>query len=88
MPRDFWVLSSDGRASPLQGECQRFDSVSTHHILSVLVMSGAVVQLVRILACHAGGRGFESRPLRQALFYFLYFCVFLSCLDLFPVIVG
>ncbi len=61
MPRDFWVLSSDGRASPLQGECQRFDSVSTHHILSVLVMSGAVVQLVRILACHAGGRGFESR---------------------------
>ena len=26
---------------------------------------GAVVQLVRILACHARGRGFESRPHRR-----------------------
>ena len=27
---------------------------------------GVVVQLVRIPACHAGGRGFESRPYRQS----------------------
>ncbi len=27
--------------------------------------NGAVVQLVRITACHAVGRGFESRPHRQ-----------------------
>ena len=26
---------------------------------------GSVVQLVRIHACHAWGRGFESRPDRQ-----------------------
>ena len=31
----------------------------------VVFESGSVVQLVRIHACHAWGRGFESRPDRQ-----------------------
>ena len=39
------------------------------HLLEVTldeVNTGAVVQLVRIPACHAGGREFESRPFRQS----------------------
>ena len=28
---------------------------------------GAVVQMVRMPACHAGGHGFKSRPFRQHL---------------------
>ncbi len=46
------------------------------YICTRLKKQGSVVQLVRIRACHARGRGFESRPDRKVLeirglFYFL-----------------
>ena len=57
------ALSSAGRASALQAECQRFDPVSAHHFFCLF--AGLVVQLVRMPPCHGGGRGFESHPGRQ-----------------------
>ena len=50
--------SSAGRASALQAEGHRFEPCCSHHC-------GLVVQLVRTLACHARGRGFEPHPGRH-----------------------
>ena len=54
-----WEHSSAGRASALQAEGHRFEPCCAHHYF------GLVAQLVRVLACHAGGRGFESLPGRH-----------------------
>ena len=56
-----WEHSSAGRASALQAEGHRFEPYCSHHLF------GPVVQLVRTLACHARGRGFESHPGRHQI---------------------
>ena len=56
-----WKHSSAGRASALQSEGHRFDPCCFHHY------NGSVAQLVRVPACHAGGRGFE--PLLSRHFF-------------------
>ena len=57
-----WALSSAGRASALQAGGHRFEPCSAHHLFF-----GPVVQLVRTLACHARGRGFEPHSGRQTM---------------------
>ena len=66
--------SSVGRASALQAEGHRFEPYCFHHRASEKAIceanesnlalkrqiNGPVVQLVRTLACHARGQGFES----------------------------
>ena len=42
-----------------------FADIKIYVIFATAKSNGLVVQLVRIPACHAGGREFESRPDRK-----------------------
>ena len=52
---------------------EKFADSKNMPTFALAISNGVVVQLVRIPACHAGGRGFESRPYREALEIFKAF---------------
>ena len=63
-----WSSGDDGELSTLRhGFDSRMprQSCKTRQQWREQYGNGAVVQLVRMLACHARGRGFEPRPLRH-----------------------
>ena len=70
-------MSSVGRASRLHREGQRFESVIAYPSEFFLNSHppGKIAQVVRVLACHARCRGFESRFSRLMIDMLIYFSI-------------
>ena len=56
-----FALHYGNRGRKIRGKDRRFGKKEK----IVLTYFGSVVQLVRMPPCHGGGRGFESRPVRN-----------------------
>ena len=59
--------------------CTRLRTKALLYVGCSAKCNGLVVQLVRISACHAGGRGFESRPDRKKALQWRAFSKKLCC---------
>ena len=66
-------------------EAQPLHELHRNEVMDCRFRRGAVVQLVRIPACHAVGREFESRPHREKRALGLFFCALFCSLCKVPV---